>query len=39
MFWVDFCLVMRDFGVGGGTFMADTIIRETVSVGFLVANF
>ena len=30
---------MKDFGLGDGTFMSDTIIRETDSIGFLVADF
>ena len=30
---------MRDFGGGVGSIMADTVIRDLSSVGFLVADF
>ena len=32
--WGDWFLVMRDFGVGAGTFMDDTITREIALLGF-----
>ena len=36
--WGDYFLVVIDFGVEASNFMADTIIREIASIGFLVAD-